>query len=138
MAPSIAVLLAFTALTFVLVAVYVNYRVSLVLTGKTAANSWTRGAATWTNPAWTTRFEHAHLNCLENLPVYAAVVLAASLLGQLSLIDQLAWTYFGFRLAQSLIHIISTSAVFVFLRALMLTGQWVILAYWLLKLGGLI
>ncbi len=138
MAPSIAVLLAFTALTFALVAVYVNYRVALVLTGKTAANSWTRGAATWTNPAWTTRFEHAHLNCLENLPVYAAVVLAASLLGQLNLIDGLAWTYFGFRIAQSLVHVINTGPVFVFIRALMLTGQWVILAYWLLKLSGLI
>lgn len=138
MAASIAVLLAFTALTFILVAVYVNYRVALVFTGKTAANSWTRGAASWTNPAWATRFEHAHLNCLENLPVYAAVVLAASQLGQLALIDQLAWTYFGFRLAQSLVHIISTNATFVFIRALMLTGQWVILAYWLLKLAGLI
>lgn len=138
MSASIAVLLAFAALTFVLVAVYVSYRVTLVLSMKTPANSWTRNAASWQNPAWATRVEHAHLNCLENLPLYAAVVLAASLLNQLAVVDGLAWVYFGFRLAQSLIHIISTSALFVFLRALMLSGQWVCLGYWLLTLSGLL
>lgn len=135
MTSSISVLLAFVTLTLVLAATYVGYRVALVLSMKAAANSWTRNAAQWKNPAWATRFEHAHLNCLENLPLYAAVVLAASLMNQLSVVDGLAWVYFGFRLAQSLIHIISTSALFVFLRANMLLGQWVCIGYWLLKLS---
>lgn len=138
MSAAVAVLLAFTALTFGLVFIYVNYRVALVFTFKTPANSWTRGNPSWQNPAWVTRFEHAHANCLENLPIYAAIVLAASLLDQLAVLEGLAWIYFGFRAAQVLIHLISTNALFVFLRANMLIGQWVIIGYWLLKLSGCI
>ena len=138
MSAAIAVLLAFTALTFILVAVYVNYRVALVLTFKAPANSWTRNDAKWQDPAWVTRFAHAHANCLENLPIYAAIVLAASLLDQLAVLDGLAWIYFGFRVAQVLVHLISTNAMFVFLRANMLVGQWVCIGYWLLKLAGCI
>ena len=136
MAASISVLLAFVTLTFALVAFYVTYRVTLVFSFKTPANSWTRGAASWQNPAWITRIEHAHANCLENLPLYAALVLGASLLGQLAVIDGLAWVYFGFRLGQTAVHLISTSAAFVFLRAVMLSGQWACIGYWLLKLSG--
>ena len=136
MATSILVLLCFTALTLVLVATYVSYRVALVLARQTPANSWTRNAAQWQNPAWVTRFEHAHANCLENLPLYAAIVLVASLTGQLAQIDSLAWVYFGFRLAQTGLHLISTSATFVFLRACMLAGQWACLIYWLIQLAG--
>ncbi len=136
MTSSIAVLLSFAALTLGLTAVYVSYRVGLVLSRRTAANSWTRNAPEWKNPAWVTRFEHAHANCLENLPLYAVIVLAASLLGQLPLIDGLAWVYFGFRLAQTGVHVLSTSATFVFIRANLLAGQWVCLIYWLLKLCG--
>ncbi len=138
MTASIAVLLAFTALTYGLVFIYVNYRVALVFTFKAPANSWTRGNASWQNPAWVTRFEHAHANCLENLPIYAAIVLAASLLDQLAVLDGLAWVFFGFRVGQVLVHVISTNALFVFLRANMLVGQWVCIGYWLLKLSGCI
>ena len=138
MATSIEVLLAFTALTFGLAAVYVLYRTTLVLSMKAKANEWTRGNPSWENPAWVTRFEHAHANCLENLPLYAAVVLAASLLNQMAVVDSLACIYFGFRLGQSLVHVISVSPLFVFLRANMLLGQWALLGYWLLKLSGLI
>lgn len=135
MTTSIVVLLSFTTLTLGLAAVYVGYRVALVLGRTTPANSWTRNATTWTNPAWVTRFEHAHANCLENLPLYAALVLAASLLGQLALLDGLAWVYFGFRLAQTAVHLISTSPLFVFIRANMLAGQWACLIYWLIQLS---
>lgn len=138
MSAAIAVLLAFTALTFGLVFIYVNYRVALVFTSKTPANSWTRGKASWENPAWVTRFEHAHANCLENLPIYAAIVLAASLLNQLPMLEGLAWIYFGLRAGQVLVHLISTSALFVFIRGNLLIGQWVCIAYWLLKLSGCI
>ncbi len=136
MTTSIFILLCFTALTLGLTAVYVGYRVGLVLSFKTAANSWTRNAASWQNPAWVTRFEHAHANCLENLPLYGAVVLIASLTGQLALIDGLAWVYFGFRLAQTGVHLISTSPLMVFIRANMLAGQWACLIYWLIQLAG--
>ena len=117
---------------------YVLYRVALVLSFKAKANSWTRNAQQWQNPVWVTRFEHMHANALENLPVYAAVVLAASLTNQLGVVDPLAWIYFAFRIGQVVVHAISTSPLFVFLRANMLLGQWVCLVYWILAIAGLI
>lgn len=138
MSAAVCTLLAFTALTIGLAVIYVGYRTMITITGKSPANSWTRGSQTWDDPAWVTRFHHAHLNCLENLPVYAAVVLAASLLGNLEMLEGLACIYLIARLAQSAIHVISTSALFVFLRANALIVQWAILIYWMLGLGGLI
>ena len=138
MAASISVLISFTALTLALAMTYVLYRVALVLSFKAKANSWTRNAQQWQNPVWVTRFEHMHANALENLPVYAAVVLAASLTNQLGVVDPLAWIYFAFRIGQVVVHAISTSPLFVFLRANMLLGQWVCLVYWILAIAGLI
>ena len=138
MSTAISALLGFTALTLGLAFVYVGYRAVMGLLGKTPFNSWTRGEQTWEDPAIITRFHHAHLNCLENLPVFAAVVLAASLLGQLEVLEGLACYYLIARVAQTTVHLISTSALFVFFRANALIVQWAILVYWLLKLGGCI
>jgi uncharacterized MAPEG superfamily protein len=135
---SITVLLGFTTLTFALAAVFVLYRVGLVLSRQAPANAWPRGNPQRETPAWVLRFEHAHANCLENLPLYAALVLAASLLEQLPVIDGLAYVFFGFRLAQTATHLISTNALFVFIRGNMLLGQWACLAYWILKLSGML
>ena len=70
-------LIGFAAWTLALAAVVVSYRTLLVLSGKHPANSWTRGSAI-PSPALITRMEHAHLNCIENLPVFAVVVLVAA------------------------------------------------------------
>ncbi len=134
--PAICALLGFTALTIALAFGYVGYRIFLVLTLKTAANSWTREAETWKDPAFITRLHHAHLNCIENLPLFAAVVLAAFVTNQLPVIDKLAMIYLGLRLAQSGIHIISTGPAFVFVRANFWVAQTAILAYWVLSLCG--
>ncbi len=136
MTASIAVLLTFLAWTLALAVIYVGYRIVLVLSFKAPANSWTRGQPAHQDPAWVIRFHHAHLNCLENLPLYAGVVLAAFMLDQVAVVDGLAWIYMGLRFVQSVIHMISTSALFVFLRANMLVGQWACLCYWLYGLGA--
>lgn len=138
MSASICVLLGFTAWTLALALVYVGYRVALVLSFKEKANAWTRGAPSHVDPAWVIRFNHAHLNCLENLPLYAAVVIAAHLLSQAAVVDGLACIYLGLRIAQSVVHVINTGPLFVFLRANLLIGQWLCLIYWLLALSGLI
>ena len=132
--PALCTLLCFAALTLFLAFAYANYRVVLVLTGKTAPNSWTRGAQTWSDPAFITRLQHAHLNCVENLPVFAAVVLAAYATNQLAIIDGLAYVFLGLRLGQVVIHAISTSASFVFVRANLWIAQCLIIGYWVLQL----
>ena len=62
------------------------------------------------------------------------MVLGAYVSGQLSLLEGLAWIYFGARVAQVLIHVISTSPTFVFLRANVWFVQLAILAYWIYAL----
>jgi uncharacterized MAPEG superfamily protein len=48
----------------------------------------------------------AHLNCVENLPVYGAIVLVIVVSGaQSAMLDILALTLMGARVAQTLIHV---------------------------------
>jgi uncharacterized MAPEG superfamily protein len=112
----ITALLLFAAWTLVLMFIYVNYRVVLTLTLKKAANSWGRAAAD-SDPPFVQRAHHAHLNAVENLPVFAAIVLAASALGKAPVVDAVAAWVLYLRLAQSVTHLIGTTALLVFIRA---------------------
>lgn len=125
---AITALLAFTAWTLVLMFIYVGYRVGLVLTFKKPANAWTRGQAS-EDPAFIVRAHHAHLNCAENLPVFAAVVLAASVLGKLPVVDAIACWFLAARIAQSVVHLISTAPLMVFVRANLFVIQVLMLAW---------
>lgn len=127
-------LLCFAALTVGLALTYVSYRIAVFFAGKTAANSWKRGAETWKDPAIIVRIHHAHLNCVENLPVYAAVVLGAYATQQLAVVNPLAGVFLGLRLAQSTTHILNDNAAFVFVRANLWVAQMLIMAYWIGKL----
>ncbi len=126
----ITALLLFAAWTLLIMFVYVNYRVVLTLSMKKKANSWTRGEKT-DDPAWVTRAHHAHMNCVENLPVYAAIVLAAVALGKSAVVDQVACIYLLARVAQTTVHLISTNAGMVFLRANLFIVQ-VLLSFYML------
>ncbi|REH38962.1 MAPEG family protein [Paraperlucidibaca baekdonensis] len=134
LSPAICALLCFTALTVALAFIFVGYRVALVLSFKVAANAWTRGAATHVDPPFITRVQHAQMNCVENLPVFAAIVFVASAMGQLAILEPLAMIFLGLRVAQSAVHVINTSAAMVFLRANLWLGQMAIIAYWLFEL----
>lgn len=115
-------LLLFTAWTLTLMLVYVGYRVALVLAMKKPANSWLRGQAS-DDPAFITRAHHAHLNALENLPVFAAIVVAGVALGKSAVVDQVAAYVLYARLAQSTVHLIGVSHWLVFIRANFLVVQ---------------
>lgn len=136
LSPAICTLLCFTALTLALPLCYAGYRVLVVLTGKAKANAWTRGAQVTPDPAILVRMQHAHLNCLENLPLYAAIVLAAFASNQIAIINTYACLFLGLRLAQTAIHIISASHFFVLIRATLWIGQVVLMGYWILSLCG--
>ena len=124
----ITALLLFTAWTLVLMLVYVGYRVALVLAMKKPANSWGRDEKT-DDPAFLVRAKHAHLNCLENLPVFAAIVLAAVALGKSPVVDQVAAFVLYARLAQSAVHLIGVNHWLVFIRANFLLIQAALFAY---------
>lgn len=121
-------LLLFTTWTLLLMFTYVGYRVVLVFAGKKRANAWTRGVQT-DDPGFIVRASHAHVNCVENLPVFAAIVLAAYALNKSAVVDQVAIYYLAARVAQSLVHLISTSHWMVFLRGNLFIVQGVLCFY---------
>lgn len=113
----ITAVLLFAAWVLFLAAIFVGYRVVLVLGMKKKANEWTRGTVNPTDPALVTRASHAHLNTLETLPVFAAIVFAAAFLGKSPVVDALAGWVLVARIGQSVVHLIGTSAALVFVRA---------------------
>lgn len=58
-------------------------------------------------PDWYWRINRAHMNTVENLPIYAALVLAGVFLGLEDGFVVVAWVGFGARVLQSIFHIAS-------------------------------
>ena len=130
-------LLGLVAWALLLIVLLVNQRGLLVLSGKMAVNAFNPdGSNTPSN--FGQRLVRTHANCLENLPLQAAVLLYAIAAGQTALTDPLAGLLLGARLFQSVMHLISTGPLFVWLRFAGFFIQLAILGYWLLLLGGLI
>ncbi|PAV46722.1 MAPEG family protein [Pseudomonas sp. HAR-UPW-AIA-41] len=130
-------LLGLVAWALVLVLLLVNQRGLMVMTGKMKVNAFAPDGSN-TPSDFGQRLVRVHANCLENLPLQAAVLLYAIAAGQTALTDPLAGLLLGARLFQSVMHLISTSPLFVWLRFAGFFIQLGILAYWLLLLGGLI
>lgn len=107
-------LIGFAAWTLALVVFVVLWRGVEILRGK-PANSWGRDTAIPV-PSLVKRAEHAHLNALENLPVFAVIVLAATALGKTAAVALACWVLYA-RIAQSLIHLIGVSPLLVLGRA---------------------
>ncbi|MCY1287256.1 MAPEG family protein [compost metagenome] len=135
LSPSALALLGLVAWSLLLAVLIVNQRGLLVLGGKMAVNAFAPDGSN--TPGFGQRLARAHANCLENLPLQAAVLLYALQAGQGAITDPLALTLLGARLFQSLMHLISTSALFVWLRFAGFLVQVAILAWWLLRLSGL-
>jgi len=136
LSPTATALLGFAAWTIALVVLLGLYRSGLVMGGKKAANQF--------NPSgedlegFGRRLTRAHANCYENLPVAAAVLLYAIATRQESATDPLAYVFLGARIAQSVVHLISTSRPFVLIRFTLFLVQVAILVFWLLKFFGVL
>ena len=129
----ITALLLFAAWTLVLMLTYVFYRTGLVATGSKRADSWTRGRPT-DDPGFIVRAQHAHMNCVENLPVFAAIVLAAYALGRPVIADHVAPYVLGARVAQSAVHLVGVSHWLVFIRGGLFTIQVALFLYMIWEL----
>ena len=68
-------------------------------------------------PGFGHRITRAHMNCVENLPVFAALVAAAGLSGQFGVMEGTAMYVLYARIGQSVAHLISTAPVMVWIRA---------------------
>ena len=121
-------LLIYIVWTLILALSYATYRLPLVLTGKKAANHWERGNAV-DDPAILVRAKAAHLNCLENLPLFAALVLVAAATSQSDTVNAVAGFIVAARIGQSLVNLIGTSFPLVFVRASLFLAQVALMLY---------
>ncbi|MGD8316465.1 MAG: MAPEG family protein [Myxococcales bacterium] len=99
------VLLAFALWTlFVLGATIGTYRWGHILTGRARFEDYGRYRIEGTG--WYARAMRAHANCLENLPIYGAIVLVGVALGAGSpALDVLALILIVARVAQTFVHV---------------------------------
>lgn len=79
-------------------------------------------------PGFGQNLTRAHLNCLEVLPIFAAVVLIASLADQMAILEPTVMYILYARVAQSIVHMISTSFIAVLIRATFFIIQLALLA----------
>lgn len=135
MSTSLLSLLGFVAWTLVLVLGVVTYRSTRVLTGQRRANAWNRAKPS-EDPEFLQRLAHAHANCVENLPLFASVILVAGLTGKWGITDPLAGGYLALRIGQSVAHLSGTSHWQVLLRFSLFLPQLLILGWMVVRLAG--
>jgi uncharacterized MAPEG superfamily protein len=126
-------LLGFAAWTVLLVAGVFLYRGLRFVTG-TPINNWPRSAKPANDAALVKRMEDAHANCLENLPVFAVIVLAAAAMGRLESIAALAPFVLYARIGQSIVHLVGVGQAHVLVRATFWSVQLGLFIWMLVKL----
>jgi uncharacterized MAPEG superfamily protein len=116
------------------------YRWSRILTGRSRISDWQADQPQGSE--WYRRATRAHMNCVENLPVYGAVVVCATAAGARgSLLDALAPTFIAARICQTVVHIAFASTdlvasvrfAFFFVQALCMVAMGISVA---LSAGG--
>jgi uncharacterized MAPEG superfamily protein len=128
MSPTLVALVGFATWTALLVFSLAGLRAAYAQRTGKALNSFLPDGSDL--EGLTQRWTRVHLNCLEFLPVAAAVGLAAVVAGKAAITDPLAMPLLYLRVGQSLVHLISTSVPFVMIRATLFVGQVLIVLYW--------
>jgi uncharacterized MAPEG superfamily protein len=105
MSVPVAVLLAFAVWTLLTLFCSVGvYRWSRILSGRAQLRDFPAEAPE--GPDWYKRAMRAHANCVENLPVYGAIVVAIAATGASGpTLDALAITLIVARVCQTLVHV---------------------------------
>ncbi len=101
-------LFGFILWTVLLLLAIAAVRIREILAGKARASDFTAGIPHGGDRYW--RLNRAHMNCLENLPLFSAVVLTGAVIGaDAPWLDRFAELYLAARVGQSLTHISSGS-----------------------------
>jgi uncharacterized MAPEG superfamily protein len=80
------------------------------------------------------RLTRAHLNCIEMLPSFCAIVIVASLSNQIDMMESTVMYVLYARILQSVVHLMSTSVIAVVLRASLWGAQLALLLFYSYKL----
>ena len=106
MSVPVLVLLGFAAWTLLTLFGTIGvYRWSRILTGRASIGEWRADLPQ--GSGWYQRAMRAHMNCVENLPIYTALVVALMATGLHSpTIDRLAIAMLAARISQTITHIV--------------------------------
>ena len=85
-------------------------------------------------PGFGQRVTRAHLNCVENLPVFAAVVAAAGFSGQFGVMEGTVMYIIYARVAQSVVHMISGSQPASLIRGTLFAVQTLLMLYYVFQI----
>lgn len=130
---AIQALLGFAGWTLLLVILVFVYRSGRFL-GGTPINHWPRCQKPSDDAAIIMRLEDAHANCLENLPIFAVLVLVASSLGRLDAINALAPYVLYARIGQTAAHLSGVGPLNVLVRVTFWTAQLALFVWMFAKL----
>lgn len=137
MNPALIALAGFAGWTLLLILTVANFRVFNFISGaKIPINAFDPAGNDL--PGFGQRITRAHMNCVENLPIFAALVAAAGLSGQFGVMEGTVMYVLYARIAQSVTHIISTASLMVWIRATFFFIQIILMAIYAYKLvcGG--
>jgi uncharacterized MAPEG superfamily protein len=132
MKPSILALVLYAAWALTLLGAIAAMRFQLSASGKRAPNRFSP-AGDDVSP-FSGRLCRAHANCYENLPVFAALIVAAAVSGNAEITDGLALWCVVARVGQSTTHLISIHNRAILLRFLFMVVQMAIEAWWCIAL----
>ena len=132
MNPALTALAGFAGWTVLLLLTVANLRVANFITGKKAINAFSPTGEDL--PGFGQRVTRAHLNCVENLPVFAALVAAAGLSGQFAIMEGTVMYVLYARIGQSVAHMLSTAVLVVWVRATFFFVQVLLMAWYAIQL----
>jgi uncharacterized MAPEG superfamily protein len=123
MTDSLYALTAFAAWTLLLSGAVFSARLPLMLIADFRINSFPSGSPHGPDRYW--RLNRAHANAVENLPVFAAIVLIGKIIGESrDVFEHLALIVPAARIAQSALHVSSNHEVVVTFRFICFFAQW--------------
>lgn len=132
MSATIIALAGYIAWTLVLLVVLAVYRTMLVMNNERLPNGFKADGSD--SPEFGQRLARAQLNCAESFAVTGGVMLLALATSSASITDPLAYYLLAARLAQSIVHMVSTSVLAVQIRFALFLAQVVISGYWLVMI----
>ncbi|TNC81385.1 MAG: MAPEG family protein [Oleiphilus sp.] len=128
MSQTIIALLGFIAWSLFLLVLMESIRSKLVLTKEVAPNGFNPENSNLS--PFMQRLARAHANCIEGLPIFGGLLIAAIVTSNTAITDQLAFWFLGARIIQSVIHLTSLSPMAVTLRFSAFAVQMAIGVYW--------
>jgi len=132
MTPTALALLGYAAWSILLVTTIGLTRLAAVVGGRAAGNRFEVDGSD-VSP-FSERLARVHANCYENLPAFAAIALVALATGNSAVTDGLALWLLVARIAQSSIHLASTSEMAINARFACFLVQITIEASWVISL----